>query len=81
MNAFPTFKIKCKQTTKGVHSLECTVENTSDKMPKAVTVDDSGDVKFEPLGMRLLSMMQEAEHALRQDGRILAVDIAKGAKA
>lgn len=66
----PSFKIKAEYSvSKQGWIIKGTIENTSDKIPRAVSVDDQGNTVFEPLGLRLLSMIKLTEEAFMGDGR------------
>lgn len=70
----PRFRLSAKQTAKNLWQLDATVEFRSDK----ITITEDQDGKIEPvkgpLGLRLLSMIKEAEGVFREDGRVLVGD-------
>jgi len=70
----PRFRLAVKQTAKNLWQIDATLEYKSDKIDRSTTVDDIGKTVSEPLGLRLLSMIKEAEKAFREDGRILIGD-------
>ncbi len=69
LNTEPRFRINAKQTAKGLWYFDATVEYRSDKISRSTSEADSGKTVSEPLGLRLLSMIKEAEDAFMKDGR------------
>lgn len=70
----PRFRISAKQTAKNLWQLDGTVEYKSDKMIRSTNPEDKAVVVTEPLGLRLLSMIKEAEKEFREDGRKMVGD-------
>ena len=70
----PRFRINAKQTVKGVWQFDATFEYKDDKIKRSTSDTDAGQTVSEPLGLRLLSMIKEAEKAFKEDGRALAGD-------
>lgn len=69
------FRINAKQTAKGLWQFDATCENSSDKVSLPLSAEDVGNVKTVELGVKLLSIIKEAEKAFRDDGRHLVGDI------
>jgi len=67
----PRFRINAKQTAKGLWYFDATAEWKSDKISRSTNDEDAGIIVKEPLGLRLLSMIKEAEKAFKDDGRLL----------
>ena len=68
----PRFRINTKQTAKNYWQLDATLEYKSDKIslpPKA-----GQDTQIQSLGLRLLSLIKEAEKEFRADGRKIVGD-------
>jgi len=70
----PRFRLAVKQTAKNLWQIDATLEFKSDKIERHVNDNDKADIVKEPLGLRLLSMIKEAEKAFRGDGRMLIGD-------
>lgn len=70
----PRFRINAKQTAKGTWQIDATVEYKSDKIKRSTNPEDPGDEIVETLGMRLLSLIKDAEDKFRRDGRMMAGD-------
>ncbi len=70
----PRFRLAVKQTAKNLWQIDATLEYNSDKIERHVNDDDKADIVTEPLGLRLLSMIKEAEKAFREDHRVLISD-------
>ena len=68
----PRFRINAKQTAKNYWQLDATLEYKSDKIALPPTVGQ--DPKLQSLGLRLLSMIKEAEKEFRADGRLIVGD-------
>jgi hypothetical protein len=68
----PRFRINTKQRADGQWQLDATLEYKSDKI--ALPAEPGQDPKYEPLGLRLLSMIQELEEGYRADGRKIVGD-------
>jgi len=70
----PRFRVSAKQTAKNYWQIDATAEYRSDK----ITIQETQDGRIEPvkgpLGLRLLSLIQETEKAFRQDGRKIIGD-------
>ena len=70
----PRFRINAKQTAKGLWQFDGTVEHHDDKWTTQ-NIKDTADPKIATLGLKLLSMIQEAEEVFKADGRKLVSDI------
>ena len=68
------YRLSAKQTAKNLWQLEGTVENADYVLKRTVTPGDAADVVKDPMGLRLLSMIKEAEKAFRADGRRMVGD-------
>lgn len=68
----PKFKIKTKQLAKNFWSIEASLEYKSDKIALPPRVGQ--DPELQSLGLRLLSMIKEAEKEFRADGRRIVGD-------
>jgi len=73
----PRFRINAKQTAKGMWYFDATAEYKSDKITRSTSESDAGAIVTEPLGLRLLSMIKEAEKAFEEDGRVIAKECLK----
>jgi len=70
----PRFRVSTKQTAKNYWQIDATVEYKSDK----ITIQETQNGQIEPikgpLGLRLLSLIQETEKVFREDGRKMVGD-------
>ena len=70
----PRYRISAKQTAKNYWQLDATVEYKNDKISYSVDPKDSAIVAHDTLGLRLLSIIKEAEREFRADGRMIVGD-------
>ena len=68
----PRFRLAAKQTAKNLWQLDGTIEYKSDKI--AMSSDGEDVAAQTTLGLRLLSMIKEAEKAFKEDGRNMVSD-------
>jgi len=71
----PRFRINVKQSAKGVHQFDGTVEWKDRTITLPLSPEDVADTKSRGLGVELLYMMKATEEAFRKDGRKLVIDI------
>ena len=71
----PRFRINASQSVKNIWTFNATVEYKSDKIEISNDPKDSGNTVSSTLGLRLLSLIKEAEKEFRADGRTLASDV------
>ena len=62
------YRLNAKQTAKNRWQIDATIEN-SDYIMKIVNQDDTADIIHDTMGLRLLSIIKEAERAFKADGR------------
>ena len=62
------YRLNAKQTAKNRWQIDATIEN-SDYIMKIVNQDDAADIIHDTMGLRLLSIIKEAERAFKADGR------------
>lgn len=74
LNTEPRFRISAKQTAKNYWQLDATVEYKSETIEISTTEGDKGNTIHSTLGLRLLSVIHEAEKAFREDGRKIVGD-------
>lgn len=79
MQKEPRYRINAKQTAKNRWYFDATIEYGSDKieLTSGGTLDVA-DIKMGTLGMKLLSMIKEAEKAFKDDKRALVTDMEPG---
>lgn len=75
LNTEPRFRINASQSVKNVWTFNATVEFKSDKIEISNDPKDSGNTVHTTLGLRLLSLIKEAEKEFRADQRTLASDV------
>jgi len=68
----PRFRLNTKQTSKNYWQLDATLEYKSDKISLPPKVGQ--DTEIQSLGLRLLSLIKEAEKQFRADGRRIVGD-------
>ena len=69
----PRLRVSTKQTAKNYWQLDATLEYKSDKITLPPTVGQ--DPEIQSLGLRLLSLINEAEKEFRSDGRKIIGDV------
>lgn len=70
----PRFRINADQGRDNRWSFNATVEYKDYQIQISNNPEDPADTVTEPLGLKLLSMVKEAENAFRDDGRVLISD-------
>jgi len=71
----PRFRINAKQTAKNLWQFDATCENHEDTITVPLSEDDVANVEKVKLGVKLLSIIKEAEKAFREDNKKLVSDI------
>ena len=71
----PRFRINVKQTAKGVHQFDGTVEWRDRTITLPIDESDAGNIVTRTLGVELLHMLKDTEEAFRKDNRRLVVDL------
>ena len=70
----PRYRINASQTTNNVWTFNATAEDKDTVIKMSNDPADPGNVAYEPIGLKLLSMIKETERIFREDGRALASD-------
>ena len=68
------YRLSAKQTAKNRWYFDATIENSNYTMKRTINSKDAANVVKDPLGLVLLSMINEAEKAFRNDGRLMVGD-------
>lgn len=70
----PRYRINASQSAGNIWTFNATAEDKDVKVRMSNNPDDTGDVAWESLGLKLLSLIVETEKVFRDDGRLLASD-------
>lgn len=70
----PRYRINATQSSGNIWTFNATAEDKDTKVRMTNNPEDPGDTAWEPLGLKLLSLIVETEKVFREDGRILASD-------
>ena len=71
----PRFRINVKQTAKGVHQFDGTVEWKDRTITLPIDQSDAGNIVTRTLGVELLEMLKATEEAFKKVGRKLVIDL------
>jgi len=75
LNTEPRFRINATQSVKNIWTFNATVEYKAERIELSNDPTDKGKIIDSTLGLRLLSLIKEAEKEFRADQRTLASDV------
>jgi len=70
----PRYRINASQSTSNVWTFNATAEDRDTVIKMSNDPNDPGNIAYEPIGLKLLSMIKQTEEIFRNDGRALASD-------
>ena len=70
----PRYRINAEQSSSNIWKFNATAEDKDTKIAMSNDPQDSGNIAYEPIGLKLLSMIKETEKVFRDDGRALVSD-------
>jgi len=71
----PRYRISVKQSSKGVHQFDCTLEWRDRTITLPIDESDAANIVTRTLGVELLEMLKATEEAFKADGRRLVIDL------
>lgn len=70
----PRYRINASQTAGNVWTFNATAEDKDIVIKMSNDPADPGNIAYEPLGLKLLSLIKQTEIIFKEDGRALASD-------
>lgn len=70
----PRYRINASQSTSNIWTFNATAEDKDIVIKMSNDPADPGNIAYEPLGLKLLSLIKQTEIIFKEDGRALASD-------